>query len=202
MMNDRRKFLQGTALTLLGGVASLRGLAEDRPAYIEATQGIPGNKADIVNFFWYRCPHCYRMDALIHRWQEQHPGVSVENFPAVVRGSWLRDARAYYTARKLGVSKGLHKIIFEAGFERGLDTSDQQVLTQLFQQLSISSKRFTATFNSPGIREQAVIAAETTRKVGIQGVPALLVKNRWITTTSMAGGQAPALQIALDLLKA
>jgi len=77
------------------------------------------DKVEVVELFWYGCPHCYKFEPYVERWLKRKPkNVKFVRMPGVFRASWEIHARAYYTAEILGVVDKVHKPMFEAIHEQ------------------------------------------------------------------------------------
>jgi len=71
-------------------------------------------KIEVVELFWYGCPHCYSLEPLVDRWKAQRPAdVKFVRMPAVLNKSWEVHARAYFAAEALGVLDKTHQALFE-----------------------------------------------------------------------------------------
>jgi len=56
-----------------------------------------------IDFFWYGCPYCYRLQPALERWIRAKPAdVTVRRIPVILRESWAPHARIYYTLEALG----------------------------------------------------------------------------------------------------
>ena len=67
-------------------------------------------KGQVIEFFWYECPHCYRMESLLN---EAGLNDKVTKLPAVLRGSWMYMARVYYSMQAMGLDKKMHSVLFD-----------------------------------------------------------------------------------------
>lgn len=73
------------------------------------------NKIEVLELFWYGCPHCYRLEPYLHEWLKTKPAnVEYVRLPAILRDSWGLHAHAYYTAEALGVLEKIHTALFDA----------------------------------------------------------------------------------------
>ena len=73
-----------------------------------------GDKIEVLELFWYRCPHCYRLEPYLNRWQKNKPEyVEYVRLPAVLTKSWEFDARVFYTFEALGLIESLHEAYFD-----------------------------------------------------------------------------------------
>ena len=73
------------------------------------------DKIEVVELFWYGCPHCYRLEPVIGNWLKNKPDdVEFVRMPAIVGPPWELLAKAYYTAVFLGVMDTMHYALFDA----------------------------------------------------------------------------------------
>jgi thiol:disulfide interchange protein DsbA len=73
------------------------------------------DKAEVIEFFSYACPHCYNLEPNVIKWVKTKPeNVKFIQVPAIFNPKWEAFASIYYTAEVLGVADKLHPIIFEA----------------------------------------------------------------------------------------
>ena len=78
------------------------------------------DQVEVVEMFWYGCPHCFRLEPFVDRWLKKKPAnVKFVRMPGVFRPSWEIHARAYYTAEILGVVDKVHRPMFDAIHEYG-----------------------------------------------------------------------------------
>ena len=74
-----------------------------------------GKKIEVLELFWYRCPHCYELEPYLNKWLKNKPEfVEFVRLPAILNRSWAFDARVYYTFVALGLEDRLHDAYFEA----------------------------------------------------------------------------------------
>ena len=81
------------------------------------------DKIEIVDVFWYGCPHCWRflpsMEALEKRKADY---IEIRRMPAIFRDSWAIHARAYYTAKLLNAVEQIHRRTDRSESRRGQST--------------------------------------------------------------------------------
>ncbi|MEY3190222.1 MAG: hypothetical protein RIS10_339, partial [Pseudomonadota bacterium] len=67
------------------------------------------DKIEVIEFFWYGCPHCYSFEPLLDKWSKNLPkNVEFIRQPAAFNELWSKHAKAYYTAEALGVVDKVH----------------------------------------------------------------------------------------------
>jgi protein dithiol oxidoreductase (disulfide-forming) len=73
------------------------------------------NKVVVTEVFSYACPHCAHFEPYIDQLKSQLPaGVEFELLPAVFQPGWEPFARAFYTAKSLGLIDKTHQALFDA----------------------------------------------------------------------------------------
>ena len=72
-------------------------------------------KVEVVEIFWYGCPHCFRLEPVVDQWLEHKPdNVEFVRIPAVLGPSWELGARAFYVAESLDILDKIHAPLFDA----------------------------------------------------------------------------------------
>ena len=74
-----------------------------------------GDKIEVLELFWYRCPHCFELEPYLNKWLKSKPDfIEYVRLPAVLNRSWGFDARVFYTFVALGLVDSLHEAYFDA----------------------------------------------------------------------------------------
>ena len=126
------------ALLLYG--SSIAGPGADPPsggAHAEPGPELP--QAELIGFFWYGCPHCYRMELLLREAGLQQ---RVHYIPAVILGSWLHAAKLFYTLQAMGELERLHATLFEDVHAWGLGISNRADIEALVARHHVDRERF------------------------------------------------------------
>lgn len=167
------------------------------PARAEA-----GTDVEVLELFWYGCPHCYHLEPEIARWLEQEPaGVSFRRMPAAASPRWVPHAKAFYAAQRLGVLDQLHEPLFKALHEqRRKIFTDEQIIAFAAEQ-GIDEDAFRTAYSSFPVDMQVRKAAELVQRYNIDGVPALVVNGKYVTSASQTGSNARMFQV-VDYLAA
>ena len=163
---------------------------------------VEAGKVEVVELFWYGCPHCFRLEPDLNKWLKNKPeNVEFVRIPAIFNKTWALHAKAYYTADFLGVMDKIHKPLFDAMHlkKQRLNTAD--AVKKLFIQQGVSAKDFDSVFNSFGVDAKIRRAKELSKQYGITGVPALVVNGKYLTDGPMAGGRKGMLEVLDYLIK-
>lgn len=159
-----------------------------------------GNKIEVAEFFWYRCPHCFHLEPALNAWIKKQPkDVAIRRIPAVLNESWLPLAKAYYTLDLLGKIPALHDDVFNAIHVQNIDLNNPEILFNWAEKQGINRKTFVDTYNSFDVQSKAMRANQLTRDSKINGVPAFVVDGKYSTSVSMTGSE-DALFKTLDSL--
>lgn len=157
-------------------------------------------RIEIVELFLYACPHCNVLAPKIKAWAEDKSKyVVVRRVPAIVGAPWADQARAFYTAKKLGVLEKTHDALFKSIHEDGEQYADDHSVMEFFVNQGVKQEDFIQAFRSPEVDENVSQARILTVKYGIRGVPALVVNGKYLTAQYFTGTQEKLLEV-LDVL--
>jgi thiol:disulfide interchange protein DsbA len=157
---------------------------------------------EVVELFWYGCPHCYRLEPFIHDWLKNKPDdVSFVRMPAIMGSGWELLAKAYYTAELLGVLDKVHGELFSAVHEKNSKIRNEKMLREFFVGLGVPAEDFDKTINSFAVVVKINNARMMTRRYGLTGVPTVIVNGKFSTSASAAGSNKKLIDI-IDYLVA
>lgn len=151
-------------------------------------------KVEVLEFFWYGCPHCNTLQEPLEAWLRKKPAdVDFRRMPAAFDESWLQLARTYYTLDAMNLVDKLHRAVFAAIHEkRVLDSRalmrDPKPLFDWAASAGIERQKFIDTYNSFAVNGRTQRTREITRKYDISGTPAIVVDGRYLTAPSMILG--------------
>lgn len=138
------------------------------------------HKIEVVELFWYNCPHCYHFERYLEPWIKKQPAdVEVIFMPAIFNDSWAILAKAYYAAEILGVLDKIHLKFFEAIHAKNRQVKTESDIKAFFVEQGVNAEEFTKIYNSFGVDTKTRRAQVLTRKYGITGVPALIVNGKY-----------------------
>lgn len=188
----------GAFLLFFLSVARAESVLQSYEEIDAATQSDSLPKAELIEFFWYECPHCYRMESLL---SEAGLNDRVVKIPAVLRGSWMFTARVFYAMQAMGIEKQMHQKVFDDIHQNKLPLKNEEHLNAFLKRHGFDQKEFMTHFNSDMTNQKAHEAAVFTRQFAENGVPAFVVKNRFVTYPGIAGSLEETLETVESLLK-
>lgn len=154
------------------------------------------SKIEVLELFWYGCPHCYHLEPELKTWLKNKPDdVEFVRMPAVLGPAWELHARAYYTAELLGVVDKIHTPMFESIHKDRKRYRTNEDIKAFFLEHGVSEKDFDNTFNSFAVITKTNRAKQARSLYGISGVPALIVNGKYRTTAQLAGGNHQMMEV-------
>jgi thiol:disulfide interchange protein DsbA len=203
-MNLRRRTLVlALGLAPFGALAQARPMAgldytEIKPAQPVETQG----KIEVLEFFWYGCPHCYTLEPLLEKWIPTLPAdAQFRRVPAVFNNpAWARDASIYYAFDALGVVSKLHRPLFDAIHRDRLRTDNAEALAEWLTKNGVNMKKFDEAMKSFGVQSKVRRATQLSAAYRIDGTPALAVNGRYTVSAEQGRTQQGMLAIAEHLI--
>jgi thiol:disulfide interchange protein DsbA len=153
---------------------------------VQPTQS--GDKVEVIEIFWYGCPHCYTFEPYINRWNEtKGEDVVFRRMPGVLGQAWVPHAKAFYTAEKLGVTDIIHEPLFTAIHkDRKRIFNDSQIRDFFLEMTDVSAEEFNKVYNSKEIDIKIRQALSAQQKARLTGVPAVIVNGKYLTSASQA----------------
>jgi thiol:disulfide interchange protein DsbA len=163
---------------------------------IEQQPTSSGDKIEVLEFFWFGCPHCYAFEPSIEAWLKNKPAnVEFIRVPAVFRPSWTLHARLYYALEIMGQDKRLVPVVFEYlnKQRRKLDSIDQ--ILNFVSKHGIDRSEFLDTMNSFAVESRIRKAQQLQQDYAIEGVPTIAVNGKYVVTGTMAGSHEKMIQV-------
>lgn len=190
-------------LSLIGSVSAQTRPIEEGFDYrvLPIAQAIEAKgKIEVIEFFWYGCPHCHDFEPQLDAWvKRQAKDVSVKKVPVAFRDDLLPHSQLFYALESLGKSN-LHAKVMETmhvGKKKLLSESD---IADWAVSQGIEREAFLKAFKSFTVTSKARAANQIAQAYRIDGVPTVAVQGKYITSPSItAGSKARAIE-AMDHL--
>ena len=200
---NRRDFV---AATLLGSVAlharaqggSGEGF-EFRSIKPQAPTDAPAGKVEVVEFFWYGCPHCNSLEPALKDWLKRlPPDVAFRK----VHVPWQVQAhqQLFFTLETMNQADALNERVFSAIHVDRNKLDTPEAMADLVSKHGVDRKQFLDTYNSFGVRTRMQRATQLTAAYKIDGVPVFGVAGKFVTAPSMVGSNAGALKMVEQLV--
>lgn len=160
------------------------------------------DKIEVIEFFWYGCPHCYSFEPALDEWLKNLPkNVEFIRQPAVFNELWGKHAKAYFTAEALGVVDKIHADFFDALQNKKQKLEDEEQLAKFFAAHGVNEKEFHDAYNSFLVDAKFRQASATAGRYGVTGVPAIIINGKYKTNGPLAGSQEKMIEVMNQLIK-
>jgi thiol:disulfide interchange protein DsbA len=201
-------------LTLTTGLLmfSIAALGQEKPEefkpgvdYESVTPPQPTSdpsKVEVMEFFWYGCPHCYHFEPDLNAWLKKKPdNVVFIRQPAIFSPLWGAHAKAFFTAEALGILDKVHGDFYDAiqNKHEALDKEDQ--LAKFFGRHGVAEADFRKAYKSFAVDAKMRQAEPMGARYGITGTPSVIVNGKYRISPSQAKTFPRMIAIMNDLIK-
>ncbi|MFK7856299.1 MAG: thiol:disulfide interchange protein DsbA/DsbL [Granulosicoccus sp.] len=192
---NKRKFL--TASIQLAGAASLsmasagRALAQANKGYEIISPALntrDASKVEVLEYFWFGCPHCFAFEPHINSWAANRPAyIDFVREAPPLNPSWEPHSRAFYAAELMGVTDKFFEPMFNGihAERRALRSPDQ--IASFAGELDIDKKMFRKTMDSFAVNTRIKQAMHMARASKVSAVPTVIINGKYRTGGSLAG---------------
>jgi protein dithiol oxidoreductase (disulfide-forming) len=172
----------------------------------QPTDVSPG-KVEVLEMFWYACPHCYALDPLIESWRKNKAAyIDFVRVPVTWDDLHRAHAHLFYTLKALGKLETLHAAVLNEIHEKGdplYVQGDEQGTLRLDEQFArangIDGNEFLKAYNSFAVETDMEKADDLVRRYRVDAVPVFIVDGKYETDVAQAGGQDKLIQLINDL---
>ena len=164
----------------------------DKPVAPDA----PAGKVDVIEFFWYSCPHCNAFEPTLDAWVKAAPkDLSIRRVPVAFNASFVPQQKLFYTLEGMGKLEALHAKVFRAiHVEKAKLAKDDEILAWVTQQ-GVDVAKFKEVYGSFSVANQVRRASQLQDSYGVEGVPSMGVAGKYYTDGTMAGSMQTVLQV-------
>jgi thiol:disulfide interchange protein DsbA len=139
-----------------------------------------GDRVEVVEFFWYGCPHCRDFEPAIKKWKASAPdNVDFSQIPIMFGGASDMHAQVYYALEGIGELERIHGPFFDAMHvkKRKLKTRDE--VDAFLAENGVDIDKFNQAMNSFAVAAKVNRARALMRRYGIRSVPTLVIDGRY-----------------------
>lgn len=148
----------------------------------------PEGKVEVIEMFWYGCPHCYRFEPYVKGWLKQKSdNIIFTRMPAMLSPKWESHARFYYAAEALDVTEKLHEPLFIALHEKKQRLYKEEDLIDFAASKGIDRDKFAKAYKSFTVNAKVQRAKKYGQAIGLSGVPTVTIGGKFITSASQTG---------------
>ncbi|MEG1456004.1 MAG: thiol:disulfide interchange protein DsbA/DsbL [Comamonas sp.] len=168
-----------------------------KPAPVSA----PAGKVEVIEFFWYSCPHCNVFEPTFAAWKNAAPAdVVVNRVPVAFNASFVPQQKLYYTLEGMNLLGTLHAKAFHAiHVERNRLATDDAIFEWAGKQ-GVDVPKFKEMYNSFTVSNQVRKATQLQQAYDVEGVPAMGVAGKYYTDGTKAGNMENVLRVVNALI--
>ena len=173
--------------------------------YMKLDRAVPteteAGKIELIEFFWYSCPHCNAFEPTFGQWVKSAPkDVVVRRIPVAFRDDFAPQQRLYFALEAMGLLEKLHVKVFQALHVEKLTLNTDATILAWVEKQGVDKNKFADTAKSFGVASKLKRAVQLQNDFKIEGVPSLGVAGKFYTDGTLAGSMERALQVAESLL--
>jgi thiol:disulfide interchange protein DsbA len=169
----------------------------ERPVATEAGTG----KVELIEFFWYSCPHCNAFESTFAQWVKNAPkDVVVRRMPVAFREDFVPQQRLFFTLEAMNLLESLHAKVFAAIHVEKQSLNTDAAIADWVAKQGVDKAKFTETYKSFGVASKLKRAVQLQNDYKVEGVPSLGIAGRFYTDGSLSGSMDRALQVTDYLL--
>jgi thiol:disulfide interchange protein DsbA len=204
---NRREFSIATAGVLGAAALGMPGMVlaqqrkpeegkEFRALEKKAPVEAPAGKIEVVEFFWYSCPHCNAFEPQLQAWTKKlPPDVAFRRVPVAFRDDFVPQQRLYYTLEAMGKVDELHSKVFAAIHQNREPTNREDAILAFAEKNGLDKAKFQELYNSFNVSTKARRGKQLQDQYQVDGVPAMGVAGAYYTDGTLAGNMPRVLQV-------
>ena len=171
-------------------------------ARLSQPQPVPPGKIEVIEFFWYGCPHCNAFEPALEAWAKKLPAdVAFRRVPVAFRDEpFVAHQKIYYTLEAMGQLDAMHRKVFYAIHNDRARLDKVADISAFVAKNGVDGAKFTELFGSFSVQTKATQAKRLAEAYQIDGVPALGVQGRYFTSGTLAGTTQRSLVVAEHLI--
>lgn len=161
----------------------------------------PAGKVEVVEFFWYSCPHCNAFEPTLAEWIKRLPkDVYFRRVPIAFRDDFVPQQRLHYSLEAMGLVDKLHSKVFAAIHGEKQNLARGEAIIEWVAKQGVDKAKFSEAFNSFSVATKATKATQLQNAYRVEGVPALGVGGRFYLDGTLTRGMERGLQVVESLV--
>jgi thiol:disulfide interchange protein DsbA len=169
----------------------------ERPVATDVGQG----KIELIEFFWYSCPHCNAFEPAFAQWIKNAPkDVVVRRVPVAFRDDFAPQQRLFYSLEAMNLLESLHAKVFAAVHVEKQALNTEAGIADWVAKQGVDKAKFLETYKSFGVASKLKRAVQLQNDYKVEGVPSFGIAGRFYTDGSIAGSMERAVKVAESLI--
>jgi len=157
-------------------------------------------KVEVIEFFWYGCPHCYDFEPELSAWVKRQPkDVVFRRVPVAFRDDFMPHSQLFYALEAMGKGDAFNEKVMYAMHKENKRLLNENEIADWIASQGIDRNSFLATYRSFAVISKARAAKQMAESYRIDGVPTIVMQGKYVTSPSIAGSKAKAI-VVMDFL--
>jgi thiol:disulfide interchange protein DsbA len=198
---SRRYFIFGSIFLVIGSVTYAQGVSKIEEGFdyriLPVSQPLDTkNKVEVIEFFWYGCPHCYDFEPELKAWQQkQGKDVAFRKVPLAFRDELLPHSQLFYALEALGKADALNEKVMFAIHRENKKLLNENEIADWVSSQGVDRSAFLSSYRSFAVLAKSRAARQLADAYRIDGVPTMAIQGKYITSPSIAGTKAKAIGV-------
>jgi thiol:disulfide interchange protein DsbA len=169
---------------------------------------VPAGQVEVLEFFWYACPHCYDLDGQVEAWRKNKPAyITFSRVPVTWSDGHRALARLFYTLKSLGKLDQLHDAVFKEIHVNGNplvaadgdEAETERIQTAFAKKQGIPEDEFKKAYHSFPVDTDLQKADGLVQRYRIDGVPSFVINGKYVADVRTAGNPERLMSLVGDL---
>ncbi|MDD5393294.1 MAG: thiol:disulfide interchange protein DsbA/DsbL [Thiothrix sp.] len=158
---------------------------------------VPPGKTEVVEMFWYGCPHCRALEPTLNKFLQTKPdNVVFRRVPATLSPRWAFHAKLFYVGQMLDPTgaKHVHIQIFEALHTQRREINDEDAMQRFFANMGFTPDQVKGAMQSMEMQADLARSDEIGQRSKADSVPVIIINGKYMTSPSRVGSEENLLQ--------
>jgi protein dithiol oxidoreductase (disulfide-forming) len=202
----QNKLLAAVASTVAAATSSSSAVAASGTQWTEGvnyTRVVPAQptnvaagQIEVLEFFWYACPHCYALEPTVAAWLKSKPAyISFTRVPVEWNEGHRSLARLFYALEGMGKLNDVHSEIFKEiqvtgdpliGPDPNNAAAAERVQLSFIRKLGLSDADFTKAYHDLNTETAMQRADQLVQRFRVTAVPTFVINGKYVTDLSQA----------------
>jgi thiol:disulfide interchange protein DsbA len=145
-------------------------------------------KVEVIEFFWYGCPHCYAFEPTLEPWVAKLPAdVHFRRVPVQFDALKEIHQQVYYTWEALGLVDAMHTKTFDRFHVAHKPINKEEDMLAFAKESGLDVVKVKQAWESFSVRTKMAQAKQLSEDYAVDGVPMIGIHGRYTTSPSMGG---------------
>jgi len=194
------------AAAMIGPARAQSGAPVEGKDYLRLSAPLPApatGKVDVIEFFWYGCPHCNTFEPMLEAWAKKLPDyVNFRRVPVAFRDEpYVAHQRIYYALEEMKLVETMHRKVFAAIHVDHQRLDKPADIAAFMSKNGVDGAKFLESYNGFSVQTKARQASQLAQAYKLDGVPAMGVQGKFFTSATLTGSHERTLAVVDYLIQ-